>query len=248
MEICCRQGQVDGYPENTLQGGKRAKEFGYNRLRVSVVWTSDGVPICAHLDKVAGSTLRTKDGEQVTDESLYLSNMTYEDIATNYDAGIYKGDNFKGIYVPTLESMIKQCKRLNQTLVIEYKAGYTSARMQALLETLAKYAMTDKSTYSTTHSEQIAEVGSMTYKIPCYLIAHLSLEQVNLAIQSGAVALSFFSDDTYSLEAVLRARENGLALRTGSFSTIAAAETFLEWCDGFEFYNIKNPVRALITA
>ena len=77
VEISCRQGEIDGYPENTLQAFKRAKEFGYNHIRLSFGWTSDGVAICSHFDQVSSSTLRNLDGTEIVDDTILLSNLTY---------------------------------------------------------------------------------------------------------------------------------------------------------------------------
>ena len=67
VEFTCRQGQVDNYPENTLIAFKRAKEWGYNHIRTSIVFSSDGIPVCSHSDQVNGSTLRDNNGNVITD-------------------------------------------------------------------------------------------------------------------------------------------------------------------------------------
>lgn len=242
VEITSRQGEVNNYPENTLQGLKRAKDFGYNHVRVSFGWTSDGIAICSHDNQVSTSTLRNLDGSQITDTSLKLENLTYQYIIENYDAGIYKGSNFAGIPVPTLEAVLRQCKKLNQKIDIEYKFGYTSERLNDLLELIYEIGLQDVALYSITYSPQITQIQNSDYKIKTALIAHLTSNDVNLAIDLNVDRLDMFDNDTYNGDLVKLLHKNGIKVKVGSSYNYTTAIDFIEKYDVIECSSQINPL------
>ncbi len=242
VEITCRQGEVNNYPENTLQAFKRAKDFGYNHIRVSFGWTSDGVAICSHFNQVSLSTLRNLDGSQITDTSLKLENLTYQYIIENYDAGIYKGANFAGIPVPTLEAVLKQCKRLNQKIDIEYKFGHTTQRLNDLLQLIYKLGLQDVTLLSTEMNSQVTQVQNSDYKIKIGFIAHLVENDVNNVISKNVDRIDMFNSDTYNADLVKLLHKNGIKVKVGSSYRYNTAIDFIDKYDVIECSEQINPL------
>ena len=242
FEITCRQGQVDNYPENTLQGFSRSKDFGYNHVRVSFGWTSDGIAICSHFEEVYQSTLRNLDGSQITDQSIKLSDLTYQYIAEHYDAGIYKGSEFAGITVPTLEEVLKQCKKLSQKVDIEYKFGYTAERLENLLQLIYTIGLEDYILLSTASTTQINQVKNSDYKIQTGLIAHLTSENVTNTIALNPDRMDIFDSDTYNSSLVLEIHKHNIKIKVGSSYNFTTASDFIEKYDVIECANQINPI------
>ena len=242
VDISSRQGNNGGYPENTLVGLSHSKNLGYNHVRVSFGWTSDDIPICCHNEYLYQSTLRNNDGTQITDESLKLSDMTYNTIITNYDAGIYCGSNFAGIRVPTVEDVIKQCKLLGQKLDIEYKFGYTATRLENLLKLVYKYGMEKNTLFSVVSQEIISNIQNSDYKLPIGLIAHLTQQDVTTAINSNVDRFDMFDTDTYDDDLVIELHKNNISVKIGSVFTKENALIAINRYDTIECGNIANPL------
>lgn len=242
VDISSRQGNNGGYPENTLIGLSHSKNLGFNHVRVSFGWTSDDIPICCHNDYLYQSTLRNNDGTQITDESLKLSDMTYNAIITNYDAGIYCGSNFAGIRVPTVEDVIKQCKLLGQKLDIEYKFGYTATRLENLLKLVYKYGMEKNTLFSVVSQEIISNIQNSDYKLPIGLIAHLTQQDVTTAINSNVDRFDIFDTDTYNDNLVIELHKNDISVKIGSVFTKENALIAINRYDTIECGNIANPL------
>jgi len=242
VDISSRQGNNGGYPENTLIGLSHSKNLGYNHVRVSFGWTSDDIPICCHNEYLYESTLRNNDGTQITDESLKLSDMTYNTIITNYDAGIYCGSNFAGIRVPTVEDVIKQCKLLGQKLDIEYKFGYTATRLENLLKLVYKYGMEKNTLFSVVSQEIISNIQNSDYKLPIGLIAHLTQQDVTTAINSNVDRFDMFDTDTYNDNLVIELHKNDISVKIGSVFTKENALIAINRYDTIECGNIANPL------
>ena len=242
VDISSRQGSNGGYPENTLLGFEHAKSYGYNHVRVSFGWTLDGIPICCHNEYLYESTLRYTNGEEITDQTIKLSNMNYADIVANYDAGIYAGSEFAGIKVPKLEDVLLQCRRLGQKVDIEYKFGYSSTNLQNLLQLIYKYGMQEHVLFSTWYINIIEEIQASDYPLKIGMIRNLTSEYVNLAIQTGVDRLDIYDSDTYSADLVTLLHKNNIKVKVGSAYGLTQANTFINQYDVIECGVIENPL------
>lgn len=127
--FCSRQGDIDGCPENSLIGIKRAKMFGYNRVRVSVSFTADNIPVCFH-DEYLGTNgiVYDSNGNVVTDLTKKINEYTYSELQA-YDFGRYRGTLYTGTKIAKLESVILLCRNLGCELDIETKFGWNTTNL-----------------------------------------------------------------------------------------------------------------------
>ena len=246
FEVTSRQGEVNNYPENTLIGFQEAKKMGYNHVRVSFGWTSDGIAIAQHDLYVYQSKLRDSSGNPETDQTLRFDQMTFAQVQ-QYDAGIYKGSEFAGTRVPTLESVLRQCKRLNQKVDIEFKFGYSEQRQLDLLKLIYTLGLQDNCLYSTGHIPSLQYIQASDYnKIQTGYIAYFTEENVNTCITNHFDRIDMFDSDTYSATVALLAHENGIKIKYGSAYNLTQATNAAENYDVIECANIKNPIFDII--
>ncbi|MDR1923866.1 MAG: hypothetical protein LBQ66_05790, partial [Planctomycetaceae bacterium] len=105
------RGASYSYPENTIAAYRAAINAGANGAECDVYKTADNALVLSH-DR---TTKRTMGGENKD-----ITKLTLEEIR-KLDAGIWKGKDFKGEKVPTLEEYLLLLKNTTCRPVIEIK-------------------------------------------------------------------------------------------------------------------------------
>lgn len=133
-----RQGDLDGCPENSLAGFARAKYRGFDIVRASLSFTSDGVGVLCH-DETINSVARNADGTTISD-TVYVAESTYDELL-EYDFGVKMGSGYAGTKITTLEDFLKQCKQLGQIPQLELKHGVTNANLNTAIDIVEKLSL-----------------------------------------------------------------------------------------------------------
>lgn len=247
--FCSRQGDIDGCPENSLVGIKRAKTFGYNRVRVSVSFTSDGVPVCFH-DEYLGTNgiVYDANGDVVTDVTKKINEYTYSELQT-YDFGLYKGDGYKNTAIMTLESAIILCRNLGCELDIEIKYGWNSTNVvdaykMVALNGMIKHVMFIGYGSNSTLLEDIIDVNDT---VSVGYADVVSTEAINtaIALKTGKNDVWFvlLSTDYTNLTDELRllAVNNGIRFKYCSIYNLTTISADVMKCDMVEIAYMKYP-------
>lgn len=93
------RGDSADYPENTLTAYSAAVREGYRLIEADTKFTADGVCIMLH-DGTLNRTCRTASGGKLP-ERVSASSWTLAQIS-ELDAGLFRGEEFRGTRVPTL--------------------------------------------------------------------------------------------------------------------------------------------------
>ena len=91
-------------PENTIVAFKSAIEKNFQQIETDPRLTRDGEIILLH-DEMLNRTCRNEDGS-VIEKPMRVCDMDYKEIL-KFDAGIRKGEQFKGERVPRLSELLK---------------------------------------------------------------------------------------------------------------------------------------------
>jgi glycerophosphoryl diester phosphodiesterase len=131
-------------PENTLTAFKWAVAIGANSTECDVYRTADGVLVLSH----------DRNTKRTTGIDADITKMTFEEVR-KFDAGSWKGKQFAGEQIPTLEEYLKVLKDTKCIPIIEIKQPGTE---KDIVELLGKLNMTEDVFIVSFNSESLAEV------------------------------------------------------------------------------------------
>ncbi len=110
VEIFAHRGVLEDVPENTFAALKRVAELGIDGIEVDIRQTKDN-----HLVLMCDETIdRTTDGKGRVDQLLYAEMQ-------QYDAGSWRGPEFKKERIPLLSDALKFCKVNNLKLILNVR-------------------------------------------------------------------------------------------------------------------------------
>ena len=97
------RGDSAHFPENTLVSYRAAMSAGYHVIELDNKFSSDDVCICLH-DGTVNRTCRRPDGS-VFEEKTPADSLPWTELK-ELDAGLFKGEQFAGTRIPTLEEAL----------------------------------------------------------------------------------------------------------------------------------------------
>lgn len=113
MLIYAHRGYSSLYPENTLASFKAAIATGADGIETDIHVTRDGILIITHDEEIS----RVSDGKGM------VKDMTYEELL-KFDFGSWKGEQFRGERIPTLDELLDLLEGTDMVLNIEIKMGF----------------------------------------------------------------------------------------------------------------------------
>ena len=164
VKVVNHRGYCKIAPENTLPAFRLSRQRGFKYVETDVALTSDGVPVLLH-DETINRTARDANGNPLPeDEEINIHDITYEQALT-YDFGRYKGPEYAGTKIPTLEQFFALCRGLGLYPMVELKstATYTEAQVQGIVDIARRYGMADKVSwisFSKTYLEYVRDYDS----------------------------------------------------------------------------------------
>jgi glycerophosphoryl diester phosphodiesterase len=243
-----RQCMLDGYPENSIAGAINAKNKGYDNVRVSVRFTSDGVPVLLH-DASINAVVRNTDGTVIS-STVNIADITLAQSDT-YDWGIYYGTQFAGTKTPTLDKFLKVCayKGIYPTLEIK-PATITQSQAQMIADMVIKYGLTKATTISSDTVSVLQSVFNLNKNINVAQICHPSTAVVDSVLQfrykQNKLRLDIFDSDTVDNTFLYYASQNDVDIKLGSCYDIASVASWLEkGVTIIEIANVPYPQKAL---
>lgn len=159
MRYQAHRGVSTEYPENTIPAFAAAADQGYEIIELDPIFTADEKCVVFH-DRTVNRTCRNEDGSEIS-EPLPAVELTYAQI-TAYDAGLFMGEQFRGIRVPLFEEVLQLAVERDLEVKIDNKvfrnpphllqklfdiveasgakAGFTCANGEAVKAVVARFA------------------------------------------------------------------------------------------------------------
>ncbi len=114
IKVIAHRGFSGIAPENTLIAIKKALELGVDFIEIDIHQTKDNVVVVIHDDAI----------DRTTNGAGEVKDYTYAELQ-QFDAGIWKGAQFKGEKIPTLDEVLTLIKGKSK-LLIEIKDTYNA--------------------------------------------------------------------------------------------------------------------------
>lgn len=165
MNIFAHRGASGAYPENTLLAFREAAKLPIYGVELDVQRTKDGVLVINHDEKID----RTSNGKG------YIRDMTFEEIRS-YDFGSWKGEQFAGEKIPTLDEVLDLFRMTHHMINIELKTDVFEypGLEDEVIETVKSHDMMERVIFSSFDHEIVErvlkkapanEVGALFMKI-----------------------------------------------------------------------------------
>lgn len=94
-------------PQNTIEAFEKSIEIGCDGFETDIHLTKDGVPVVCHNFTI----------DETSTGKGAIKNMTLEELR-QYDFGSYKGDQFKGVKIPTLDEFLEVSKKMGDKMKV----------------------------------------------------------------------------------------------------------------------------------
>lgn len=162
-------------PENTIPAFKLSVENGFSFVETDVRFTSDNVPVLLHDATVD----RTSDG------SGNIADMTYAQ-ARALDFGSWKGAEYTGTKIPSLEEFIIFCRNTKIYPYIEISwNGFTDTQAEIIHNIIHKYNMEDCVTFISYYVVNLHKLLKFNVKYRMGLIPSTSVDATTIYEASG---------------------------------------------------------------
>lgn len=153
MKFCSHRGGMFYTPENTMPAFLDALEKGFEIIETDPCYTKDGMIVLMH-DKTINRTCVNPDGSPI-EKPMVVEECTYEELL-NYDAGLRKGEKFKGTKIPLLAELLAAAEGRDVIISLDKRIG--TDEIEPLFDVVARY--NTKVCFSTKDMERIEKVLS----------------------------------------------------------------------------------------
>ncbi|MCY0860044.1 MAG: glycerophosphodiester phosphodiesterase [Sulfolobaceae archaeon] len=158
---------ASGYaPENTIASFRLAKEMGADGIETDLHMTKDKRIVLIHDETV----------DRTTNGSGYVRDFTLEEIK-KLDAGIKKGERWKGERIPTLEELLEGFSDMYLKLEIKKSSEFYPGIEEQLVKLLIAYGLEDTVQVISFNSESLRKVKEIKKTIATGLITYKNLRE-----------------------------------------------------------------------
>lgn len=127
------RGVSTDFPENTLPAFQGAIDQGYKFIELDPNFTRDQQCVLMH-DSTINRTCRNPDGSKIAGGNIALADIAYADLL-KYDAGLFKGEQFKGTHVPLLSEVAELVEGTDVALKLDNKIqNYTDEQLEIIFK------------------------------------------------------------------------------------------------------------------
>ena len=203
-------------PEDTITAYKQSALHGFDYVECDVRLTSDGVPVLLH-DASINRTARNADGTEISG-TINIADITYAQ-ALEYDFGIYKGSQYAGEKIATLDELLTLCRNTGMRPYVELQSvTNTVEAITTIANTVKDSAIANDVTFISNYIEALIKMNNLLpynrYGLSPFTYTKQYLIGAN-ALKNGKAEVFFSLDHTQITANVISAmKEKGYPLET----------------------------------
>ena len=186
MQFQAHRGVSSDYPENTMPAFRAAWEQGYHVLEIDPRFTADGECVAFH-DNTINRTCRTDHGAVIEEETI-IESVTYPELQ-QLDAGLYKGEQFKGTRVPLMEEVFAFAKAADLDCKVDNKFSKFPLWQQEALFDIAEASGADVG-FTCKNVEVVRQIVGRFPKAPIHydgMVTEQILQEIASILVSNAL-------------------------------------------------------------
>ena len=231
-------------PENTMSAFMAAINNGtFTHIETDVRFTSDDVAVLCH-DASINRTARNDDGTELS-ETVYVATSTYSQLL-QYDFGIFKGSEFAGQRIVTLDAFLNLCRCSGILPMLDIKIT-DSTQLASIATSVYAYGLADD--VFVLCGEHFAAAQAMAQLLPRCSISY--------GVNSSSEFTQQVFDDLNSLETAVNkvwfgtqsfSAENIASIRSFGECNLLISETYTNPFDKARILALNPYIKAAITA
>jgi len=165
------RGYNDKYPEESeLAYVQGIKELGTHNWEGDIMFTSDNIPVMRH-DAFINNFARNADGSEIT-EQTDMRQLTLEQLNTDYDFGVAKGEQFAGTKLLTFDEFCRLAKQYDAYIHVEFKYPYSTEQIQILHNIIVKYHMQENIAWQAFQRDMLKPMQELEPNAQIELLVH----------------------------------------------------------------------------
>ncbi len=217
MKIYAHRGNSSKYPENTLIAFESAIKVGTDGIETDVHLTKDGVLVITHDEEIS----RVSNGHGM------VKDLTLEELR-QYDFGLWKGEEFRGQQILTLDDFLDLMENNKILLNIEIKMGFIlyPGIEEKLYEKIKTRGFLERTIFSSFNHYSLAMIREMDSQAKTGALYQSGLYEPHLYAKTfGASALHphFMAFDAVLLKTC---HERNLLVNLWTVETLEQAQKF----------------------
>lgn len=219
MIIYAHRGNSSKYPENTMVAFESAIKVGADGIETDVHLTKDGVIVITHDEEIS----RVSTGKGM------IIDLTLDELC-QYDFGSFKGEEFEGQLIPTLDDLLDLVEDNDVLLNIEIKMGFVlyPGIEEKLYEKIKERGFMDRTIFSSFNHYSLAKLKEIDPNVKTGALYQAGLyEAHNYAKTFGANALHpyYMAFDQSLLK---DCHDNNLKVNLWTVNNVNQAKAFLD--------------------
>lgn len=218
MIIYAHRGNSSKYPENTRLAFESAIKVGADGIETDVHLTKDGILVITHDEEIS----RVSSGHGM------VKDLTLDELR-QFDFGLWKGEEFKGQQIPTLDDLLDLMEGNQMLLNIEIKMGFIlyPGIEEKLYQKIKERGFLDRTIFSSFNHYSLAMLREMDSSAKTGALYQSGLYKPhNYAKTFGASALHpyFMAFDSSLLK---ECHENNLLVNLWTVEHLDQAKAFM---------------------
>lgn len=204
-------------PENTIEAMEMAATYGFETVEFDVSQTKDGKFVVMHDSSV----------DRTTNGKGKIKRLTYDEIRLlKIDGGNGYSKKYKNAKVPSLEEILKLCKKRNMTPLIHVKSV---SDISGLLKIIKKTGFNNKAILCSSSANTLINIKTMNKKIKLLIVVSGDGQSAVKFAKKNKLAGINISSKALDLKVLTDTKKNGMTVYVWDVYKKSSFDSLIEY-------------------